>query len=65
MESLKVNVDQLERIVYYYRWEICIGLQQHVILFGDAKGVFSEIYLVDTTYYGESCEQSMFSISNK
>ena len=42
-----------------------IGVEDSIILVGDESGVYSEIYLTESTYYGRDCLELMFSVNQK
>lgn len=44
---------------------LLIGLRRNCVIFGDEKGVISEMYISETTYYGADCINDMFSVTNK
>lgn len=42
-----------------------VGVEDSVILVGDESGLYSEIYLTESTYYGSECVNLMFSVNQK
>lgn len=65
MGSSADGVGMWERIVHLVLIMNDVGVEDSIILVGGESGMYSEVYLTESTYYGSDCLQPMFSVNQK
>ena len=48
-----------------FKFCLILGIRRECTLFGNERGVITELYFTDSIFYGSTCENSTISISKK